>query len=169
MSRAILFSINEPGLPGLWELAVTEATRVYNRIGNAALPDGVSPYQMLYGEPPDWTGARPHGALCYAVRPIGERGGDAKTSTVPKLLRSAKFDKRVFTCKYLGEPPGQKGRRCLLIDAEYRDRPRIAVFKDGSVWFDCRNVGGIRVPCAISGSMRSRMKAAADDFVKRHT
>jgi len=165
-ARAILIQYNEPKHPELWEIALVEACRTRNRLPCSALPDHMTPYEAMYGHPPNLTASRPHGAICYAVRVIGEGSTRSKNPNIPTLSKSAKFDSRVFRCKFLGFPVGQKGYRCLLIDAKYRDRVRIAVFK--TVYFDCRRLGSDRIPCAISGSMGSRLKVASDEFVKSH-
>ena len=166
IARLICIQYNEPKYPELWEFAVMEAARLKNRLGNVNLPGGITPYERLYGEPPNSTAERPHGALCYAVRPIGEGSLTAKDPDIPPLLRSQKFDQRAFTCKYLARPPGSKGYTCLLIDPQYRDRIRIGNFR--LPYFDCRKVGYDRIPCSIAGSIRAQMKSATHNFLENN-
>ena len=163
MARAIMIQYNEPTMPGLWEYAVPEAVRIYCRTGSVANPDNKSSYEMNYGKPPDWSGFRPHGGICYPVRPIAE-GSSSKNAEIPILYRGDKFAPRTFTGKFLGFPAGKKGYLVLLIGKKYRSRPRVGCFQ--TVYFDCRRIGNERIPCHIAGGMRNRWKLAAQQFVE---
>ncbi|WVZ87097.1 hypothetical protein U9M48_033789 [Paspalum notatum var. saurae] len=83
--------------PSYWAEALATATYLLNR--RPCLATGTTtPYELLFGHPPDYTHLRVFGCLCYPNL----------TSTAPHKLAP-----RSIACVFLGYPSSHKGYRCL--------------------------------------------------------
>ena len=91
VSRALLFQAHLPTC--FWSFAVKHATHIINRLPTPFLKLK-SPYELLHGNPPDFTNLRIFGCLAFA-------------STI--LNGRTKFDKRAIKSIFLGFKPGTKG------------------------------------------------------------
>jgi hypothetical protein len=83
-----------------WAEALTTATYLINR--RPCKPKLLStPYELLYGHPPDFSHLRVFGCLCF-----------------PNLSATSahKLAPRSMACIFLGYPPNQKGYRCYSLD-----------------------------------------------------
>nr|AAZ28936.1 polyprotein [Phanerochaete chrysosporium RP-78] len=91
MVRALLIS---SGLPRtLWGEAVRHAVWLYNRTPHAAI-DFRTPYEVRFGSPPDLSGLKPFGAVCFV-----------------RNLSAGKLDARAVECRWLGFDPTSNGSR----------------------------------------------------------
>ena len=79
-----------------WGEAVHTATYVINRIPTA-YTSGKSPYEMLFGQLPDYSSLRVFGCTCFVLKPHVERD---------------KLSSKSALCVFLGYGIGQKGYRC---------------------------------------------------------
>lgn len=90
MSRALRFQANLP--KKLWGECLLTTTFLISRLLVKIL-SWKTPYEILYGHVPDYSGLRSFGCLCYAYN---------------INLNRDKFDSRARKCMFLGYPPGQK-------------------------------------------------------------
>ncbi|KAE9596295.1 putative RNA-directed DNA polymerase [Lupinus albus] len=79
-----------------WGEAVKTAVHVINRIPSS-VTSGLSPFERLYGHPPDYSSLRVFGSTCFVLLPHVER---------------SKLTPRSAICIFLGYGDGQKGYRC---------------------------------------------------------
>ncbi|TLX69449.1 hypothetical protein E9993_23005, partial [Labilibacter sediminis] len=79
-----------------WGEAVFTATYVINRIPTAS-NSGKSPYEVLFGVPPNYSLLRVFGCTCFVLKPHVERD---------------KLSSKSALCVFLGYGIGQKGYRC---------------------------------------------------------
>ena len=93
-ARSFLLSAHVPRQ--FWGEAALTAVYVINRIPTS-LNGGVSPYQKLYGEVPDYSLLRVFGCTCFVLKPHVERN---------------KLGFKTAICVFLGYGAGQKGYRC---------------------------------------------------------
>ena len=94
-ARSLLLSSGVPSI--FWGEALLTATYVINRIPTAH-NSGLSPFEKLYGESPDYSSLRVFGCTCFVLRPHVERN---------------KLSPRSALCVFLGYGIGQKGYRCF--------------------------------------------------------
>jgi len=87
--RAIRLHANLP--LKFWGSCVLDATHIVNKLPTAVLY-WASPYEKLYGKPPDYSELRVLGCLCYSL----------DTSSRDK------FEKKARRCIFLGYPAHQK-------------------------------------------------------------
>lgn len=83
-----------------WGDCILTATYLLNRTPVQSL-QGVSPYQILFNEPPAYNHLKVFGALCYA------------TNTLP---HKDKFEEIAYKCVFLSYPFAQKAYTVLNID-----------------------------------------------------
>ena len=93
-ARSLLLSAEVPSI--FWGEAVLTAVYVINRIPTA-LTSGMSPFEKLYGHPPNYSALRVFGCTCFVLRPHVERN---------------KLGSKSAICVFLGYGIGQKGYRC---------------------------------------------------------
>ncbi|KAJ9553465.1 hypothetical protein OSB04_017510 [Centaurea solstitialis] len=94
-ARSLLLSSGVPSV--FWGEALLTATYLINRIPTAH-NSGLSPFEKLYGESPDYSLLRVFGCTCFVLRPHVERN---------------KLSPRSALCVFLGYGIGQKGYRCF--------------------------------------------------------
>ncbi|KAJ9548438.1 hypothetical protein OSB04_020981 [Centaurea solstitialis] len=94
-ARSLLVSSGVPSI--FWGEALLTATYLINRIP-IAHNSGLSPFEKLYGESPDYSFLRVFGCTCFVLRPHVERN---------------KLSPRSALCVFLGYGIGQKGYRCF--------------------------------------------------------
>ncbi|GJV35020.1 retrovirus-related pol polyprotein from transposon TNT 1-94 [Tanacetum coccineum] len=93
-ARSFLLSADVPSV--FWGEAVLTATYVINRIPTAH-NSGLSPFERLYGQVPDYSSLRVFGCTCFVLKPHVERTKLTSKSTL---------------CVFLGYGSGQKGYCC---------------------------------------------------------
>lgn len=82
----------------LWVEAFLTATYLSNLLPSSALPDHLSPYEVLVGCSPVYTSLRVFGSSCFPyLRPYGKN----------------KFDPKSLHCVFIGYSEKHKGYRCL--------------------------------------------------------
>ncbi|KAJ9562057.1 hypothetical protein OSB04_007217 [Centaurea solstitialis] len=94
-ARSLLLSSGVPSV--FWGEVLLTATYLINRIPTAH-NSGLSPFEKLYGESPDYSLLRVFGCTCFVLRPHVERN---------------KLSPRSALCVFLGYGIGQKGYRCF--------------------------------------------------------
>lgn len=82
-----------------WGECVLTAVYTMNRLPSSVLKN-VSPYETLYGDPPDYEDFKAFGCLAFC----------ASTST-----KGDKFQNRGVPCVFIGYPPSNKGYRLLTL------------------------------------------------------
>jgi len=92
-ARSFLLSAHVPRQ--FWGEAALTAVYVINRIPTS-LNGGLSPYEKLYGEVPDYSLLRVFGCTCFVLKPHVERN---------------KLGSKTAICVFLGYGAGQKGYR----------------------------------------------------------
>lgn len=98
-ARAMMF---QSGLPiKFWPYSILTATWVINRVPSKVL-DWQSPHDVLFGEPPNYTIAKPFGCLAYAANLVSHRG---------------KFTSRSLKCIFLGYDSCHKGYLLYNLDS----------------------------------------------------
>jgi len=111
-SRALMF---HSGLPlKYWGECVLTSTYLINRFSSKVL-NGLSPFQVLFGEKPSYDHLKVFGCLCYA-------------STL-KAGRD-KFQARVVPCVFIGYPFGQKAYKLLNLETLHIFTSRDVVFHE---------------------------------------
>lgn len=83
-----------------WGDCILSATYLLNRTPTQLLK-GLTPYELLFKQPPDFSNIKVFGSHCYV------------TNLSP---HKTKFDDRAIKCVFLGYPFGQKGYRVLNFD-----------------------------------------------------
>ncbi|XP_019427158.1 PREDICTED: uncharacterized protein LOC109335479 [Lupinus angustifolius] len=93
-ARSMLLSASAPS--EFWGEAVKTAVHVINKI-SYSVTSGLSPFERMYGHPPDYSSLRVFGSTCFVLLPHVER---------------SKLTPRSAICVFLGYGDGQKGYRC---------------------------------------------------------
>ena len=92
--RSMMTAVGAP--PSLWGEAVLACSFLFMRTPSRSLPDHRTPYEMVYGKPPDLSHLRVWGCRCFA--------------RVPTELQT-KLGSRSRECRLMGFPEGVKGYR----------------------------------------------------------
>lgn len=112
MARALLFQANLP--IKFWGESVLAATYLINRTLSIVL-DKKTPYEILFGTPPDYDHLRTFGSLCFARRISRDRD---------------KFSERSVRCIFIGYPVGKKGWLVYDLDHEKSFASRDVIFHE---------------------------------------
>lgn len=112
VARALRFQSNLP--KAYWSDCILTAAHLINRHPTKVL-QGLTPYEMLYQQPPKFNYLRAFGCLCYA-----------STSH----LEHDKFEPRARRCVHIGYPPDQKGYKLLDLDTQQTFTSRDVVFHE---------------------------------------
>jgi hypothetical protein len=104
-----------------WAEALATAAYLLNR-RPCKTTSLISPFQSLYGVPPEYTHLCVFGCLCYPNM----------TATAPHKLAP-----RSTRCVFLGYPPDHKGNRCYDLSSRRVITSRYVVFQTSSLL--CRN------------------------------
>ncbi|XP_074350492.1 uncharacterized protein LOC141689887 [Apium graveolens] len=99
VARSLKFQSNLP--PSYWGDCVLTAAHIINRTPSSML-NHVSPYEVLYKEPPDYDGLIAFGCLAIAS---------------PPGVVSDKFQPRAVMCIFVGYPAGKKGFKLLVLNS----------------------------------------------------
>ena len=117
VARALLFQGSLP--TKFWGEAVMTATHLINRTPMKVIK-GSSPYQVLYGEEPQYNHLRVFGSLCYTH--LRSRDKD-------------KFGSRSRKCIFVGYPFGQKGWKVYDVDKkEFLISRDVVFYEDKFPW-----------------------------------
>lgn len=93
----------QSGLPKyFWPFSLLTATHIVNRLPTLVL-NWKTPYESLYGKPPDYLNKKTFGCLCYAFNVKPHKG---------------KFDTRAQKCVFIGFSPGQKAHKLYSLDSK---------------------------------------------------
>ncbi|XP_074351615.1 uncharacterized protein LOC141690739 [Apium graveolens] len=84
-----------------WDDCVLATTYVINRVPSSVLKDNVSPYEMLFGEPPDYKKMKVFECLAMDS---------------PPGVSTDKFKPRVVACVFVGYRAAKKGFKLLTLD-----------------------------------------------------
>lgn len=91
------------GLPDVhWGDCVLVATYVINRLPSYVLENNISPYEIIFGKPPDYNDLKVFGCLVMASPP-----GDSTN----------KFKPRVVPCIFVGYPSSKRDWKLLTLDS----------------------------------------------------
>ncbi|CAL2273919.1 unnamed protein product [Prunus armeniaca] len=116
-ARSMLLSADVPKV--FWGEAVLTANHVINRIPTS-LTSGISPFERLYGNSPDYFSLKVFGCTCFVLRPPVEH---------------TKLSARSAMCVFLGYGEGQKGYRCYDPSAQKLYVSRHVVFLEHIPFF----------------------------------
>ncbi|CAL2231092.1 unnamed protein product [Prunus armeniaca] len=116
-ARSMLLSADVPKF--FWGEAVLTANHVINRIPTS-LTSGISPFERLYGNSPDYFSLKVFGCTCFVLRPPVEQ---------------TKLSARSAMCVFLGYGEGQKGYRCYDPSAQKLNLSRHVVFLEHIPFF----------------------------------
>ncbi|CAL8092397.1 unnamed protein product [Prunus armeniaca] len=116
-ARSMLLSADVPKF--FWGKVVLTENHVINRIPTS-LTSGISPFERLYGNRPDYFSLKVFGCTCFVIRPPVEQ---------------TKLSARSAMCVFLGYGEGQKGYRCYDPSAQKLYVSRHVVFPEHIPFF----------------------------------
>lgn len=126
--------LEDSGLPrSFWGWAILHALWLSNRLPTSTLPNGCSPYEMLFGRQPDFTDLRVFGCRCFVLTPreLRRKGDSYRSEAIflgyesdTKGWRVMTMNRKVFVSHDVVFDEGHRGRLRAL-------RPRVVNDVDG--------------------------------------